>query len=121
MGDNEPLPKQVIVVGHSQVELPPGVTVTDWALERTRWQNPRIRCILHCLQALEVLDSSYFLLHCSEAQLRSSGRRVADVARRVHDELAPLLMHTSCIPALDEARRNALDELQDLEQTTLPA
>jgi hypothetical protein len=121
MGGNDPLPKQVIIVGHSQVELPPGVRVTDWALERTKWQNPRLRCILYCLQALEVLDSSYFLLHCSEAQLRLSARRVADAARSVHDELAPLLVHASCIPALDEARRNALDELQDLEQTTLPA
>jgi hypothetical protein len=45
-------PRQMIQVGNHQITLPEGVTVTDWALERVHWQNPRIRAFLGCIRLL---------------------------------------------------------------------
>ena len=57
-------------VGGYQVELPQGITVADWGLERVRVQNPSIRSYLGCIRLLEeVLDSNYAILHCSPERL----------------------------------------------------
>ena len=36
-------PKDRILLGDHQIKLPAGLTVTDWTIEKVRWQNPRIR------------------------------------------------------------------------------
>src|ERR1700758_412135 len=46
-------PRQMIQVGNHQISLPEGITVTDWAIERVHWQNPRIRAFLGCIRLLE--------------------------------------------------------------------
>ncbi len=102
------LPKQYIQVGEHQVSLPPGVTVTDWALEKVRIQNPRIRAYLGSLRLLEQTnESNYAILHCSPGRLLQIWRRVRRVCKMMQTQLAPTLGEASSIPALDTARRNA--------------
>ena len=40
-------------VAQQVVELPEGVSLAEWALEKVRWQNPRIRCLLGCIRLLD--------------------------------------------------------------------
>jgi hypothetical protein len=97
---------QLIRVGHHQVKLPPGVSVTDWSLERVRVRNPCIRAYLGCIQLLEeVLDSNYAILHCSPGRLLQIWRKVRRVCRLMRTELAPTLTEPSVIPKLEAARR----------------
>jgi hypothetical protein len=104
VGDDEAI--QLIRVGHQQVKLPPGVTVTDWSLERVRVRNPCIRAYLGCIQLLEeVLDSNYAILHCSPGRLLQIWRKVRRVCRLMRTELAPTLTEPSVIPKLEAARR----------------
>lgn len=104
----EPLPKQYIQVGEHQVSLPPGVSVTSWALEKVRAQNPRIRAYLGSLRLLEQTnESNYAILHCSPGRLLQIWRRVRSVCQIIQTRLAPTLSEPSLIPALDTARRNA--------------
>ena len=111
---------QYILVGDQQVELPTGVTVADWSLERIRTQNPRIRSYLGCLRMLEaVLDSNYAILHCSPSRLLEIWRRVRRVSDLIRVELAPLLEQPSNIPALEQARRNAQLAHRHLATTVL--
>lgn len=97
---------QLIRVGQHQVELPPGVSVTDWSLERVRVRNPCIRAYLGCIHLLEeVLDSNYAILHCSPGRLLQIWRKVRRVCRLMRTELAPTLAEPSLIPQLEAARR----------------
>jgi hypothetical protein len=101
-------PRQVIQVGSHQIALPSGVTVSDWALERIHWQNPRIRAFLGCIRLLEgVLESNYSLLHCSPERLLDIWSKVRQVADLIRNRIAPLLKGRSTVPALEEARQSA--------------
>lgn len=112
--------QQVIQVGNQQVPLPEGVTVAQWALERTAWQNPRIRAFLGCIHLLEgVLESNYAILHCSPERLLDIWRKVRQVSRLLSREVAPLLERPSCIPRLEEARRASQVSLTILQEQVL--
>jgi hypothetical protein len=101
-------PRQMIQVGDHQISLPEGVTVTDWALERLHWQNPRIRAFLGCIRLLEgVFESNYSLLHCSPERLLDIWAKVRQVSDLIRNRIAPLLRSRSTIPALEQARQSA--------------
>jgi len=101
-------PRQMIQVGNHQITLPEGVTVTDWALERVHWQNPRIRAFLGCIRLLEgVFESNYSLLHCSPERLLDIWGKVRQVSDLITNRIAPLLRSRSRIPSLEEARQSA--------------
>jgi len=101
-------PRQMIQVGNHQVTLPEGISVTDWALERVHWQNPRIRAFLGCIRLLEgVFESNYSLLHCSPERLLDIWAKVRQVSDLIGNRIAPLLRARSRIPALEEARQSA--------------
>lgn len=103
-----PKPRQVILVGNQQVSLPEGVTALDWSLERTNYQNPRIRSFLGCIRLIEgVLESNYALLHCSPERLLDIWSKVRQVTHLIRTQLAPLLEAASPIPRLEEARQSA--------------
>ena len=100
--------------------LPAGVTRADWSLERLRWQNPRLRCLLGCYQVLDrVFESNYAILHCSPQRLRRVCVQVRRVASTLNEELGRLLRTPSCVPKLEQARRTALLDLCVLEQGAL--
>jgi len=116
---------ELILVGNEPVELPPGVAVSKWALERRNWQNPRIRSILGCVELLDdVMESNYAILHCSPERLREIWLQVRKVTEQMRSQFAPLMTEPSCIPQLESARGDAelalelLDRglLADLEQ-----
>jgi hypothetical protein len=114
------MPKQLIQVGSQPMELPDGVTVADWALERISWQNPRLRAFLGCIHITQsVLESNYSLLHCSPERLLDIWRKVRKVTGLIRSGIAPLLAAPSRIPSLEEARLNAEMALQMLERHVL--
>ena len=116
----QPLARQYIRVGDHQVELPEGVTVSDWALERVRVQNPRIRSYLGCIRLLEqALESNYAILHCSPRRLLAIWRDVRRVCRLMQTELDPTLTRGSHIRELDTARCNAELGFQSLASTVI--
>ena len=106
-----------ILLGDHQIRLPDGLTVTDWTIEKVRWQNPRIRTFLGCIRLLGgVLESNYAILHCSPERLHEIWRKVRQVGELIREEMAPLLRTPSRFPALEEARQRAelsLDMLSD--------
>ena len=109
-----------IRVGEHQVELPQGITVADWGLERVRVQNPSIRSYLGCIRLLEeVLDSNYAIMHCSPERLLKIWRQVEQVCQLMRSELSPTLEEPSVIPSLDEARRHAKTSFQALATIAL--
>ena len=111
---------QLIVVGDRRVVLPRGVTAAEWALERNRFQNARIRTLLGAIGLLErVLDSNVAILHCSPARAREIWHQLREVAAIVEDRLAPLLRQPSPVPPLDEARRAVAVSLKLLQESTL--
>jgi hypothetical protein len=86
-------------------ELPEGVSLADWSLEKVRWQNPRIRSFLGCIRVLdEVFESNYAILNCSPRRLMILWGEVRKVASAIRTGIAPLLKGRSVIPALEEAR-----------------
>ncbi len=112
--------RQLIQTADTLVPLPEGVSVSDWALERVRWQNPRLRAFLLCMRLLDgILDSNYAILHCSPQRLHEIWRRVLEISDVMRLELAPALAHPSRIPSLEEARRRAELALQIFSRTTL--
>ncbi|MFQ5791987.1 MAG: hypothetical protein ACE5JI_16055, partial [Acidobacteriota bacterium] len=112
--------RQYIQIGKYRVELPPGVTVADWALERVKVQNPRIRSYLGCIRMLEeVLDSNYAILHCSPERLLKIWRQVQQVCQLIRSELSPTLKEPSVFPSLDAARRNAEASFKTLAKTVI--
>ncbi len=111
---------QLTAVGELPVVLPRGVTAAEWALERNRFQNARIRTLLGAIGLLErVLDSNAAILSCSPARAREIWKQLREVATIVEDRLGPLLRQPSPIPALDEARRAVAVSLKMLQETTL--
>ena len=79
---------QLTVVGDRAVVLPRGVTAAEWALERNRYQNARIRTLLGAIGLLErVLDSNVAILHCSPARAREIWQRLREVADIVQNRL----------------------------------
>ena len=111
---------QLTVVGDRPVVLPRGVTAAEWALERNRYQNARIRTLLGAIGLLErVMDSNVAILHCSPPRAREIWQQLRQVAIIVEDRLAPLLRQPSPIPALDEARRAVSVSLRMLQESTL--
>ena len=111
---------QLIVVGGRPVVLPPGVTTAEWALERNRFQNARIRTLLGAIGLLEqVLDSNTAILHCSPGRAREIWRQLREVSSILQDRLGPLLRQSSPIPRLDEARRAVGVSLKLLQESTL--
>ena len=113
-------PKQTILLGDHQIQLPAGLTVTDWTIEKVRWQNPRIRTFLGCIRLLGgVLESNYAILHCSPERLQEIWRKVCQVAELIRTEMAPLLATPSRFPALEEARQRAELSLEMLVDSVL--
>jgi hypothetical protein len=113
-------PKQVIQVGGNLVELPEGVTALEWALERSSYQNPRIRAFLGCIRLLDgVMESNYAILHCSPERLLDIWRKVRQVAELIRTRLGPLLQVPSRIPDLEEARLSAEVSLGMLDYQVL--
>ncbi len=105
---------------HAGVELPAGVSPTEWAKERTRVQNPRIRSYLGCIRLLEdVLDSNYAILHCSPERFLKVWRQVRKVCHLVRTELAPTLKIQSVIPDLEVARLHARSAYRELFSAVL--
>ena len=115
--------RRLIQLGDHQIKLPEGLTVTDWTIEKIRWQNPRIRTFLGCVRLLGgVLESNYAILHCSPERLQEIWRKVRQVGELIRTELAPLLRAPSRFPALEETRQRAelaLDMLSDSVLTDL--
>ncbi len=113
-------PKQMILLGDHQIQLPDGLTVTDWTVEKVRWQNPRIRTFLGCIRLLGgVLESNYAILHCSPERLREILRKVCRVGELIRTEIAPLLASPSRFPALEDARQRAELSLEMLAGSVL--
>ncbi|MEM7352969.1 MAG: hypothetical protein AAF657_19385 [Acidobacteriota bacterium] len=106
-----------ILLADHQLNLPAGLTITDWTIEKIRWQNPRIRTFLGCIRLLGgVLESNYAILHCSPERLQEIWRKVRQVGELIRAEMAPLLRVPSRFPALEDARQRAelsLDMLSD--------
>ncbi|MCP4654069.1 MAG: hypothetical protein GY856_01490 [bacterium] len=117
---DQPVPKQLIQVGDSQIALPEGVSVADWGLEKVATQNPRIRAFLGCIDLLGgVLESNYAILHCSPERLIEIWRRVRQVSEHIRRRIAPLLRISSQIPKLEEARQSSVMALELLEVNVL--
>jgi len=113
---------QPIQPGRHEVELPEGITLADWGLERVRVQNPSIRSYLGCIRLLEeVLDSNYAILHCSPERLLKIWGHVEEVCRLMRSELSPTLEKPSVMPSLDDARRHANASFRELAETVLAA
>ena len=105
---------------HAVVELPPGVSPSDWAKERSQVQNPRIRSYLGCIRLLEeVLDSNYAILHCSPERFLKVWRQVRKVCLLIRTELAPTLKIASVVPDLEVARLHARSAYRELFRTVL--
>lgn len=110
----------MIPVGDQQIALPPGVSMSQWALEKYRWQNPRIRSLLGCIKMLEsVMESNYAILHCSPARLHEIWRQVRQVAQMIRADFGALLDYPSVIPELERARFSILQSMEMLDRTTL--
>jgi hypothetical protein len=113
-------PKQNPRTDDQPLQLPEGVTTSEWNLEKVRFQNPRIRSLLGCIRLLEgVLESNYAILHCSPARLREIGAQVRRVADQIRFDLVRYLEEPSRIPKLEEARQDALDSLALLDKSVL--
>ncbi len=113
-------PKHKILLGDHQIQLPAGLTVTDWTIEKVRWQNPRIRTFLGCIRLLGgVLESNYAILHCSPERLQEIWRKVCQVGELIRTEMAPLLTAPSRFPALEQARQRAELSLGMLSDSVL--
>lgn len=113
-------PRQLIRVADQHIELPPGVTVAEWAIERVRWQNPRIRAFLGCIRLLDgVLESNYAILHCSPERLLEIWRKVREVSQVIRGQLMPLVRAESRIPKLEDARSRVELAADMLSRTVL--
>ncbi len=112
--------ERTILLGDHQIQLPPGLTVTDWTIEKVRWQNPRIRTFLGCIRLLGgVLESNYAILHCSPERLQEIWRKVRQVGELIRTEMAPLLKAPSSFPDLELARQRAELALEMLSDSVL--
>jgi len=88
------------------------ITPLEWAIEKVRWQNPRIRALLGSVRSLDgVLESNFAILHCSPTRLLEIWDTVRTVCWVVQTEVTPLMEQPSMLPDLDEAVRNARETL----------
>jgi hypothetical protein len=95
------------------VESSRRITPLEWAIERVRWQNPRIRALLGSVRSLDsVLESNFALLHCSPARLLEIWDTVRTVCEVVQSEVNPLMEQSSMLPELDDAIQNARETLK---------
>jgi hypothetical protein len=107
-------------VARQETDLPSGVTLADWSLERVRVQNPSIRSYLGCIRLLEeVLDSNYAILNCSPDRLLRVWHQVEEVRELIRSELVPTLEEPSVIPSLQDARRHAIASHRELAEAVL--
>ena len=110
----------MIQTAQTLVPLPDGVSVSEWALERVRFQNPRLRAFLLCIRLLDgILDSNYTILHCSPQRLHEIWRKLLEISDIIRLELVPSLAHSSKIPSLERARKRAEQGLQIVARTSL--
>lgn len=104
----------------SIVLLPDGVSEDEWADEKVRFQNPRIRAFMACNQRLEkARDSNYAILHCSPVragEIISILREVSDLIRLA---IEPLVRVPSKLPAIENARVSIEAYLDSIEQEIL--
>jgi hypothetical protein len=92
------------------------ITPLEWAIEKERWQNPRIRVLLGSVRSREnVLESNFAILHCSPTRLLQIWDTVRAVCWVVQTKITPLIEQPSSLEELDEAVRNARDTLTFLE------
>lgn len=102
--------------------LPPGVALSDWALEKRTVQNPRIRALLGCVRVLDdVLESNFAILHCSPRRVKAIWKQVQKVAHTLREEVAPLLDIESRIPSIEDARNACAIFMTMLEDEVLQA
>lgn len=107
-----PTDQETIFLGSRAIALPHGVSASDWALERGRDANPRIRAFLGSIQVLDrVVESNYAILHCSPERLRQIWAMAEKVAGLVGTEIAPLLEKRSCVPELNHSLASARQAL----------
>jgi hypothetical protein len=93
------------------------ITPLEWAIEKVRWQNPRIRALLGSVRTLEgVLESNFALLHCSPTRLLEIWETVRDVCSVVQTDVTELMEQSSMLPDLDEAIRNSRETLTFLDR-----
>jgi hypothetical protein len=92
------------------------ITPLEWAIEKTRWQNPRIRALLGSVRGLDsVLESNFAILHCSPTRLLEIWDTVRTVCWVVQTKVTPLMDQPSMLPELDEAVQTARDTLTFLD------
>jgi hypothetical protein len=92
------------------------ITPLEWAIEKTRWQNPRIRALLGSVRSLDrVLESNFAILHCSPTRLLEIWDTVRTVCWVVQTKVTRLMEMPSVLPELDEAVRNARETLSFLD------
>jgi hypothetical protein len=99
------------------VESKRRITPLEWAIERVRWQNPRIRALLGSVRSLDtVMESNFALLHCSPTRLLEIWDTVRTVCEVVQSKVTPLMEQSSMLPELDDAVQNARDTLEFFER-----
>jgi hypothetical protein len=109
--------KTVVVSG---LNLPEGVKEADWAREMGRWQNPRIRALLGCLQVLaHVLESNFAILHSSPTRVREMLDTLRQVSKTLRDDISLLMNGESVIPDLESSRLAVRANLTHIEKTIL--
>ena len=88
------------------------ITPLEWAIEKVRWQNPRIRALLGSVRSLDgVLESNFAILHCSPTRLLEIWDTVRTVCWVVQTKVTRLMKQPSALPDLDQAIRNARQTL----------
>ena len=93
-----------------------GTLPPEWPLEKVRWQNPRIRVLLGCVQSLDkVLESNFAILHCSPTRLLEIWDTVRTVCGLVKTKVIPSMEQRSALPNLDQAVGNARETLTFLD------
>jgi hypothetical protein len=96
------------------------VTPAEWALEKVRAQNPRVRAFLGCIRLLDdTLETDYHLLHCAPRRLLQIWEQIRELARVVRTRLARALEEPSRIPELEGVRKDAQIALTLLDHTLL--
>jgi hypothetical protein len=92
------------------------ITPLEWAIEKVRWQNPRIRALLGSVRSLDgVLESNFAILHCSPTRLLEIWDTVRTVCWVVQTKVTRLMEQPSMLPDLDEAVQNACETLTFLD------
>jgi hypothetical protein len=104
----------------AQVVLPEGVSASAWTDEKMRFQNPRIRAFLVCINRLEsARESNYAILHSSPARVLEILTVVQEVSNLIRTAIEPLLRSPSCVPELEVARGSTELYLSTIEKDVL--